>query len=153
MPDLQTLSADTIARLAPGDILAGLSLPPITRASLALFAGASGDHNPMHIDIDFAREAGAQDVFVHGMLVMAYLGRCLGAYAGPSNVKELTARFTAITPVGAQLHVAPTVSDVREVDGIKTVQLVLTITDALGEVKLEGTARLEYQVLVPPVVS
>ena len=43
----------------------------ITRTTLALYAGASGDHNPMHIDIDFAKKAGFPDVFAQGMLVMA----------------------------------------------------------------------------------
>jgi acyl dehydratase len=51
--------------------------PPISRATLALFAGASGDHNPIHIDLDVARSAGLDDVFAHGMLSMAYLGRLL----------------------------------------------------------------------------
>ena len=41
------------------------------RATLALFAGASGDHNPIHIDLDVARSAGLDDVFAHGMLSMA----------------------------------------------------------------------------------
>ena len=52
-----------------------LILPPISRTTLALFAGASGDHNPIHIDLDFARAVGMSDVFAHGMLSMAYLGR------------------------------------------------------------------------------
>ena len=50
---------------------------PISRLTLALFAGASGDHNPIHVDLDFARAAGMDDVFAHGMLSMAYLGRML----------------------------------------------------------------------------
>ena len=45
-----------------GDALPPLALPPLTRTTLALFAGASGDHNPIHIDIDFARAAGMPDV-------------------------------------------------------------------------------------------
>ncbi len=44
------------------------SCRPVDRTTLALFAGASGDHNPIHIDIDFARRAGMPDVFAHGML-------------------------------------------------------------------------------------
>ncbi|MGD9549587.1 MAG: MaoC/PaaZ C-terminal domain-containing protein, partial [Burkholderiaceae bacterium] len=54
--------------LQVGDEMPVLELPPITRTTLALFAGASGDHNPIHIDIDFARKAGMPDVFAHGML-------------------------------------------------------------------------------------
>ena len=62
-----------------GDALPPLSLPPLTRTTLALYAGASGDHNPMHIDIDFARAAGMPDVFAHGMLSMAWLGAAADA--------------------------------------------------------------------------
>ncbi|GAO70694.1 MaoC family dehydratase [Comamonas sp. E6] len=54
-----------------GDALPALELSPISRTTLALFAGASGDHNPIHIDTDFARKAGMPDVFAHGMLGMA----------------------------------------------------------------------------------
>ena len=51
-----------------------LAIEPISRTTLALFAGASGDHHPVHIDLDHARSTGNQDVFAHGMLTMAYLG-------------------------------------------------------------------------------
>ena len=60
-----------------GDKIPDLVIEPITRSTLALYAGASGDHNPIHIDFDFAKEAGMKDVFAHGMLIMAYLGRAV----------------------------------------------------------------------------
>ncbi len=37
-----------------GAVLVDKGFPRITRTTLALYAGASGDHKPMHIDIDFA---------------------------------------------------------------------------------------------------
>ena len=60
-----------------GDQLPALQLGPVDRTTLALFGGASGDHNPIHIDLDFARKAGMKDVFAHGMLSMAFLGRLM----------------------------------------------------------------------------
>lgn len=51
--------------LAPGTTLPPLRLPPVSRTTLALYAGASGDHNPIHIDLDVARSAGLGDVFAH----------------------------------------------------------------------------------------
>ena len=60
-----------------GDHLPVLSTNKISRTTLALYAGASGDFNPIHIDIDFAKSAGLDDVFAHGMLSMAYFQRCL----------------------------------------------------------------------------
>ena len=50
-----------MSEIAPGSEIPSLELPPIDRTTLALYAGASGDHNPVHIDIDFARRAGMQD--------------------------------------------------------------------------------------------
>lgn len=55
-----------------GDTL-DLTVPKITRTTLALYAGASGDHNPVHIDMDACAAVGIPDVFAHGMLSMAYL--------------------------------------------------------------------------------
>lgn len=63
--------------LAAGDMLPTLTLEPLNRTTLALFAGASNDHNPLHIDIDYAQRAGMPDVFAHGMLSVAWLGRQL----------------------------------------------------------------------------
>ena len=56
---------------------------------LALFAGASGDHNPIHIDLDVARSAGLDDVFAHGMLSMAYLGLWLTAGVPQERLRSL----------------------------------------------------------------
>ena len=64
-----------LAALTPGHVLPGLNFGPITRTTLALYAGASGDHNPAHIDSDFAKAAGLPDVFAHGMLSFGVLAR------------------------------------------------------------------------------
>ena len=44
-----------LAKAPPGSIVAHLETLPISRFTLALFCGASGDHNPLHMDTDFAR--------------------------------------------------------------------------------------------------
>ena len=61
-----------IDSLSVGDSIPDLVIEPITRSTLALYAGASGDHNPMHIDIDFAKQAGMDDVFA-GLYVVILL--------------------------------------------------------------------------------
>ncbi|MBB6095821.1 acyl dehydratase [Povalibacter uvarum] len=83
--------------LTVGDELPALPLSPITRTTLALYAGASGDHNPIHIDLDFARQAGMSDVFAHGMLSAAYLGRFLTGWVRQERIREIKLRFTGIT--------------------------------------------------------
>jgi acyl dehydratase len=122
--------------LTAGTELPPLAVEPISRAALALFAGASGDHNPIHIDLDVARSAGLDDVFAHGMLSMAYLGRLLTGWVPQQRLRSWRVRFAAITPVHAQ----PTCTGrvVAVTDGLATLELEVTLTD--GTVTLTGEA-------------
>ena len=113
---------------------------PITRRALALYAGASGDHNPIHIDIDFAKSAGLDDVIAHGMLVMAYLGRGVTQWVPQSQMRSFIARFTAITRVGDKIRVTGKVVEKMEEDGEKRVKLELTAQNQDGEVKAGADA-------------
>jgi len=130
---------------ASGDIKAGDRLvhkvfPPITRHTLALYCGASGDHNPIHVDIDFAKAAGFPDVFAHGMLVMAYLGQALTDAVPPSRLRHFSTRFVAITQLGAKLTCEGTVTELFAEAGERRARLALTTRDERGEIKLEGSA-------------
>jgi acyl dehydratase len=122
--------------LTPGTALPPLVCDPISRTTLALFAGASGDHNPIHIDLDVARSAGLDDVFAHGMLSMAYLARAVTTWFPQSTLRSLSTRFVSITPV----HARPTCSGVvNQVEDDLTI-LALTVTLADGTVTLTGSA-------------
>ena len=90
--------------MVEGDTLPELVRGPITRHMLALFAGASHDHVPLHTDSDFARAAGMDDVFAHGMLSMAWLAQALRLWAPAERLLEWNVRFTAITPLHATVH-------------------------------------------------
>jgi acyl dehydratase len=124
-----------------GTQLEPLALPPITRTDLALFAGGSGDHNPIHVDLDVARAAGMDDVFAHGMLSMAYLARLVTDHVPQSSLRELTTRFTAITPVNAQPTCTAEVVAVE--DGLATLDLKVVLQD--GTVTLAGTAVISLE--------
>jgi acyl dehydratase len=118
-----------------------LALEPISRTTLALFAGASGDHNPIHIDLDVARSAGLDDVFAHGMLSMAYLGRFLTNAVPQHRIKSVTTRFLAITPVHGQPTVTGAVSSIE--DDLATVDIAVALAD--GTKTLEGTALITLE--------
>lgn len=123
-----------------GAVVVDKSFPRITRTTLALYAGASGDHNPMHIDIDFARKAGFPDVFSQGMLVMAMLGQALTDAVRPDRLRSFSTRFVAITELGAKIHCEGTVAELLEADGEKRARLQLTAKDETGDIKLSGEA-------------
>jgi acyl dehydratase len=134
------MAVQTIEKPKVGDRIVRKEFPPISRHTLALYCGASGDHNPMHVDIDFARKAGFPDVFSHGMLVMAYLGQALTDAVRPDKLRSFSTRFAAITPLGAKLTCEGTVAELFEADGEQRARLALTAKDETGEVKLAGEA-------------
>lgn len=127
-------------RAEVGAELDPLRLAGISRTTLALFAGASGDHNPIHIDIDVARSAGLADVFAHGMLSMAYLGRILTNWVSPESIREYGVRFAAVTPVNSEPTARARIVALDTVDGEARATLSLTVTLADGTVTLSGDA-------------
>lgn len=61
------------------------------------YADASGDHNPIHVDPEFARNAGLRGIIVHGMCTMAFASKAvLDALCGgdPSRLRRISVRFS-----------------------------------------------------------
>ena len=127
--------------LEPAQALQSDEFPPISRLTLALYCGASGDHNPLHVDVDFARAAGLDDVIAHGMLAMAYLGRFLTAHYPQSAIRRLSTRFVAMTRVGDRLTCYA--DPVQGQDDGATLRYTLRVVDQAGEVKLLGEAEID----------
>ena len=126
-----------------GDKIPDLVIEPITRSTLALYAGASGDHNPIHIDLDFAKESGMKDVFAHGMLIMAYLGRAVTNFVPQSNLKNFSVRFSSITNIGDILTCSGEVKKIEKNNSKKTIVLDLIVSDKFGDIKISGVAIIE----------
>ena len=131
-------------QLEVGDALPPFTTAPVSRLTLALYCGASGDHNPMHVDIDFARAGGAPDVFAHGMLSMAYLGRLLTNWVPQQHLREYAVRFVAITQVGELITCSGQVTELFEAEvahgSERRARLTLQTTNQHGQVKLTGDA-------------
>ena len=127
-------------RLRVGEQLPVLTRGPITRGTLALFAGASNDHAFLHIDTDYVRAAGMPDVFVHGMLTMAYLGHLLTSLVRQEDVLEWNVRFVAITPVLATVTCSGKVLDVFVTTGEQRGRLRLEARTDTGNVVASGEA-------------
>jgi acyl dehydratase len=134
------MSKTAIRQLAVGDRVLRKEFPPISRHKLALYCGASGDHNPIHVDLDFAKAAGYPDVFAHGMFVMACLGQALTDAVPPPRLRSFATRFVAITQLGARLTCEGHVTELVEHHGERCAKLALTTKDENGDVKLTGEA-------------
>ena len=121
-----------------GDTLPALNLPPISRTTLALFAGASGDHNPIHIDTDFARKAGMPDVFAQGMLSMAWLGRLITQWVPQSQLRRFDVRFQGITHLANAISCTGRVVEKRDAD--RSVRIEVQSSNQHGQTKIAGDA-------------
>ena len=130
------------AALNIGDELPTLEFGTVTRHILALYCGGSGDHNPIHVDQDFAKAAGYDDVFAHGMLSMAILGRLLTNWTAQENIKSISVRFAAITQVLDEVTASATISDKEIVDGEQRLTLDIETTTQTGTKTLTGSAEI-----------
>ncbi|MEC8436310.1 MAG: MaoC/PaaZ C-terminal domain-containing protein, partial [SAR324 cluster bacterium] len=90
---------------------------PITRHALAMYCGASGDHNPIHVDFDYAKEAGLDDVIAHGMLSMGYLGKMLTKWIPQKQIRSYQARFIAMTHIGETVSCSGRIANKWEEEG------------------------------------
>ena len=126
--------------LAVGDRLPEVAHGPISRGDLALFAGASGDHVLLHIDSDFARSAGMEDVFAHGMLSMAYLAQVFTGSFRLDQLVDWSVRFLSITPLYATVHSRAEVTELLDIEGKPYARFSIDSRTGDGQATLEGTA-------------
>ena len=126
------------------DVTEGDAAPEFThvldRMDLVMYAGASGDFNPMHTNEVAAKDAGLPSVFGHGMFTMGLLGKAITDYVGVGNLERYNVRFTKQTWPGETLTAKVTVSKKFDEDGKHKVQLDCEVVNQDGEPKVQGTA-------------
>ena len=126
-----------------GQDLAPLAKGAITREMLKVYGPAAGDPNPIHVDEEFAKNAGYPGVFAHGMLSMGFLGQFLAENAGgPGNVRKFRARFAKLTWPGDEITCRGTVTAVRDAPGERLVDCDIWTETQQGERKVLGSATL-----------
>ena len=110
------------------------------RTDLVVYAGASGDFNPMHHDEVAAQAAGLPSVFGHGMFTMGLLGKALTDYVGVGNLERYNVRFTQQTWPGETLTTRVTVARKYDEDGAHKVELECSVVNQEGAAKVQGSA-------------
>ena len=125
------------SNLNAGDTYTESLVEDLKRTQIVMYAGASGDYNPVHTDEKFTKElAGYPSVFAHGMLTMGMTGTMLTHYVGDGRLTTFGVRFTSQVWPGDSLNATATVEDVT--DGI--VNLKVETTNQDGTVVLSGYA-------------
>ena len=123
--------------LKAGDTYTECLVEDLSRTQIVMYAGASGDYNPVHTDEKFTKEiAGYPSVFAHGMLTMGMTVRMLTNYVGDGRLTKYGVRFTSQVWPGDTLNSTATVVDVT--DGV--VNLSVETTNQDGALVLSGYA-------------
>jgi len=113
----------------------------LSRTQIVMYAGTSGDYNPLHSDEIFTTQvAGYPSVFAHGMLSMGMTGKMLTNYVGDGRLTYYGVRFTAQVFPGATLTAKATVTDIREEDGDQIADLDVSTVDEEGTEVIKGKA-------------
>jgi acyl dehydratase len=124
----------------------GAELPPLTQQSSlvtsVMYAGASGDYNPLHYDPGFAGQVSPTGApIAHGMYSMGLVSRLLTAAAGgPERVADLQVRFSKPWPLGTSATFTGRVTAVE--GGLATVDVTGTTEDGTRILAGSGTVRL-----------
>nr|WP_311553101.1 MaoC/PaaZ C-terminal domain-containing protein [Propionimicrobium lymphophilum] len=131
------------------DVQIGQELPSleieVTRTTAVMYAGASGDFNPIHHSDHAAQAVGMPQVIIHGMWTMGAALRVVTDWIGdPTRVVNYFVRFTKPLPlpddgVGAKMLVTAKVSAVDE--GLAAI----AIEAKNGEEKLLGAAKAQVR--------
>ncbi len=126
------------------DVEVGAAAPErshlLSRTDLVVYAGASGDFNPMHHDEIIATSAGMPSVFGHGMFSMGFLASAVEAYVGAGRLRRYKARFAKQTWPGETLVTRVVVTAKRNEGLGNLVDLECTLTNQAGEVKVAADA-------------
>jgi 3-hydroxybutyryl-CoA dehydratase len=115
----------------------------ITDAAVRAFAEVSGDHNPVHLDDDYARRTVFRGRVAHGMLLGAHISAVLGEnLPGPGAIYlSQTLQFEHPVRIGVDVKVRVEVVGLDE-HGKATLATICTVDD---QVVARGEA-----VVVPP---
>ena len=130
------------SELSVGDTYTECLVEDLKRTQIVMYAGASGDYNPVHSDELFTKEiAGYPSVFAHGMLTMGMTGRMLTNYVGDGRLTKFGVRFTSQVWPGDTLNSTATVDGIE--DGIVSLNVETTNQDGVKVLSGYAAARLD----------
>ena len=124
---MQELHGYYLEDLSPG--MTALYAKTVTDADVVLFAGISGDVNPVHLNQEFADRTMFRGRIAHGMLTASFISTVIGTeLPGPGGIYvSQNLKFKAPVRVGDTVNARVTVSSVDEVRGRIAVETTCTV--------------------------
>ena len=130
----------SITNITVGYEIPESTIEPFQQQNLINYAKASGDYNPIHLDKNFANNIGLNNVIVHGMLIMAHLGKSIANSFSISFLKHFSVQFSSITTLEEKLICSGKVIKIEKVKEKKIITLNLKVVNLSNDVKILGKA-------------
>jgi len=117
----------------------------VSQETINLYAEASGDFNPIHIDEAFAAATPFKGTIAHGMLSLAYVSELMTAAFGESWLAggKLRAKFKESARPGDTLTVGGKVDCLEQRDGVSYASCSIECRNQEGEVIVAGEAAVK----------
>ncbi len=115
---------------------------PVSQENINLYARASGDHNPIHINEAFARKTPLGGTIAHGMLVLAYISEMMTKAFGISWLTsgKLNVRFRAPARPGDTITVSGTLRKAEQSGAETVLRYDVLCANHKGEAVITGEA-------------
>ncbi len=115
----------------------------ISDADIQAFADVSGDHNPLHLDEEFAKTTRFGRRIAHGMLSASLLSSTIANQLPGSIYLSQTLRFVSPVYLGDTITTRVTVTAIREDKPILTLETICENQNLEVVVKGEATVLVE----------
>jgi len=119
----------------------------ITQDNINLYAKASGDFNPIHVDADYARKTPLGGTVAHGMLILAYISQMLTGAFGQRWLTsgKLNVRFRAPARPGDVITVSGSIRRIEKGDGHQTIDCEVLCRNQNDEPVITGEAKVKVK--------
>ena len=131
------------------ELVEGMDLPELTKVvsqeDINLYAEASRDFNPIHIDVEFARKTPLGGTIAHGMLILAYVSQMMTVAFRKSwlSGSMLNVRFKNPARPGDSLTIKGRISKVEKNDSQNLIICEVSCHNQNNELIISGGARVK----------
>ena len=114
----------------------------VTQNEVLLFAGLSGDHNPIHLDADYARGTRFGQRIAHGMLSACFISTIFGTILPGKNTVYLSQELKFTKPVFLGDTVTAIARVVGKDDHRRILEMETMVVNQRDEEVIQGKARV-----------
>ncbi len=134
------------------EFTAGMSLPEVKKVirqeNINLYAKASRDFNPIHLDEDFARKTPFGGTVAHGMLILAYVSQMMTAAFGLAWLVSgrLNVRFKTPARPGDTITVTGKIRRIEKSEGYNLIDCGILCKNQQDEPVIIGEAEVKERI-------